>query len=89
MSRTDHFPRLNIHSGWKANKDSLAGRETVEEFVARGGKIDKIPTGQGISNEGKGNTSQDGMGDVRRRSVLGRKIRQQDHAIGKSKGRLS
>lgn len=50
MSTTDHFPKLNIRTYKK--KLTLDGRETPEEFLARGGSINKIPTGVSSFKEG-------------------------------------
>lgn len=43
MSITDHFPYLRNPSVQK--HDTLSGRETVEQFLARGGEIQRIPPG--------------------------------------------
>ena len=43
MSRTDHFPRLVLSQPIQTSP--LQGRETVEEFIARGGRIHRVPFG--------------------------------------------
>ena len=45
MSAAEHFPRM-ILKHTQVKKQTLEGYETVEEFLARGGKIQHIPVGQ-------------------------------------------
>lgn len=52
MSLTDHMPKLtrpNIRTFQQ--KHDLSDRETVEEFVARGGKIQHIASGEALIKE--------------------------------------
>lgn len=41
---SDHFPKMRIEKPM-AQKNDLEGRETVEEFLARGGQITQVPPG--------------------------------------------
>jgi len=44
MRKSDHFPRLTITSEQSAPGD-LAGRESVDAYLARGGTITVVPFG--------------------------------------------
>jgi hypothetical protein len=44
MRRSDYLPRLVIEK--PVEKSTLEGRETVDEFLARGGRITYVPPGK-------------------------------------------
>lgn len=48
--KKQHFRRFTLTPAEKP-KETLEGRETVEEFLARGGEIVKIPTGVAATRE--------------------------------------
>jgi hypothetical protein len=76
MSRiTNHFPKMII-SQTRVKKDVLNGRESVDEYLARGGSITKLPYG----------VKQDVPSG--KKLTQGEKMRMADYAKGIDAGKL-
>ena len=52
MSITDHFPKMKLEKAEQSKEELLADKETVAEFLARGGTITQLEITDRTNREG-------------------------------------